>query len=334
MLPEDLRKTEIMRTPFPFFTVAVFCMLFASCSKDYSCWMKALPDDMPVWQVSMPGSHDAATGTIPVDDPARMYAGTQSYDIETQFMMGVRAFDLRPGFKDNDTGSLRIMHSYVDAGVSADEAVGIIARMLKEQPSEFAVIVTRIENTDFPDDVLEAAKDGLSSLEKKYCDLGVAMSSFRPGLTVGDLRGKILFINRNDFGAGRFMCGARAYGWGEGSSIAGSDGKKVTINVQDEYEWEDDDKFADGKVACFMEHAAKFAGESGEVWSVNHVSGYFFRDGLPRPHEFAAGVAPVLVGSLDSWSRKGPMGIVLLDYSGDPEYKGDVLISKIIERNF
>lgn len=323
-----------MRTLSFLFTATVCCMLTASCGRDYSCWMKALPDDMPAWQVSMPGSHDAATGTIPESDPARMYAGTQSYDLETQFEMGVRAFDLRPGFKDNDTSSLRIMHSFVDAGVSADEAVGTIARMLKEHPTEFAVIVTRIEDTDYSGLVLEAAKDGVSALEKKYCDMGAALPSFRPGLTVGDLRGKILFINRNDFGAGRFKCGARAYGWGEGSSIAGSDGQKVAVDVQDEYEWEDDGNFADGKVACFMEHAAKFADAAGEVWSVNHVSGYFFRDDLPHPHEFAAGVAPELVESLGSWKREGSLGIVLLDYSGDPEYKGDVLISKVIERNF
>lgn len=309
-------------------------MLTASCGRDYSCWMKALPDDMPAWQVSMPGSHDAATGTIPEDDPARTYAGTQSYDLETQFMMGVRAFDLRPGYKDNDVSCLRIMHSFVDAGVSADEAVGTIARMLEEHPSEFAVIVTRIENTGFSDDVLESAKEDLSALERKYCELGAALPSFRPGLSVGDLRGKILFINRNDLGAGRFTCGARAFGWDEGSSIAGQDGQKVTIDVQDEYEWEDDDRFAAGKVSCFMEHASKFADAGDEVWSVNHVSGYFFRDDLPRPHEFAAGVAPELVESLDSWSRKGSLGIVLLDYSGDPEYKGDVLISKVVERNF
>lgn len=309
-------------------------MLLSSCGTDRASWMKALPDDMPAWQVSMPGSHDAATGTIPEDNPARMYAGTQSYDLETQFNMGVRAFDLRPGFNGNDVSELRIMHSYVDAGVSADEAVGAIARMIEQHPSEFAVIVTRIEDTDYPDEVLEAAKEALSALEKKYCDMGAALPSFRPGLTVGDLRGKILFINRNDFGEGRFMCGARSFGWGEDSRLSGADGQKVTINVQDEYEWDDDGLYAVGKVSCFMDHARAFASAEEEIWSVNHMSGYFFREDLPRPHEFAAVVGPALYDTLEASSLGGSLGIVLLDYSGDPDYKGDVLISKVIERNF
>ena len=323
-----------MKTRFLLFSAVLGCMLFVSCAKDYSHWMKALPDDMPAWQVSMPGSHDAATGTIPSDDPAKIYAGTQTYDLETQFKMGVRAYDLRPGFNNNDVSCLRIMHSYVDAGVSADEAVGTLASMLEQNPSEFVVIVTRIEDTNYSDEELTAAKDSLSAIEKKYCDRGAAIDSFKAGLTVGDLRGKILFINRNDFGEDRFWCGARAYGWDEGRSMAGKDGVKVKINVQDEYEWEKDAFFARGKVSCFMDHARAFLSEKDEVWSVNHVSGYYFRDGYPHPHEFAAEVAPVLCESLDAWKVDGSLGIVLLDYSGDPQYKGDVLIKKIVERNF
>ena len=321
------------RTTWIIVLVCGIVLSAVSCT-GYDSWMKRLPDDMPVWKVSLPGSHDAATGTIPDENPAREYAGTQTYDLATQFEAGVRCFDLRPGFCDNDPGSLRIMHGYVDAGVSAEDALGTIASMLEKHPSEFAVIVTRIENTDYTDEVLDAAKDSLSALEKKFSGKGFTLDAFRPGLTVGDLRGKMLFINRNHLGAGRFHSGASVTGWGEGDSIYGPDGVRVPIDVQDEYEWEDNDRFAKEKADCFMEHAAAFASAGEETWSVNHVSGYFFRDGLPRPHEFAAAVAPELCDRLDSWKDSASLGIVLLDYSGDPEYCGDVLVKKVIDRNF
>ncbi len=298
-------------------------------------WMKALPDDMPACQVSIPGSHDAATATIPLDNPAREFVGTQTFPLGEQFLKGVRCYDLRPGFPGNDTTELRIMHNVVDAGVSAAEAFGAISLMLKKNPSEFAVIVVRIENNDFTPEILAAAERRLSSIEKQYADAGMAID-FRPGLTVGDVRGKMLIINRNDL-RGRFWCGARATDWDEGAFIFGKDGAKVAIDVQDEYEWEDDDTFASGKTSAFATHSAAFAASGAvgaERWSVNHVSGYFDRNGKPRPHEFALGAAPAIRDWLASGEVKGSLGIVLIDYAGDPDYAGDELVSMVVGRNF
>ena len=319
------------------FSLIFPAFLTLSCTNERSMesWMKDLPDDMAACKVSMPGSHDAATAGIPLDSPAREFVGTQTFMLGDQFLKGVRCFDLRPGFNPGSTDEFRIMHSVVDAGVSADEAVGAIAGMLTAHPSEFAVIVFRIENNDFTPEVLSAAKDSLSALEKKYYDLGVALDSFRPGLTVADLRGKILFINRN-YLENRFWCGALASDWDEGSLLTGKHcAEQVTIDVQDDYEWENDGPFAEGKTASFVRHASAFANAgSGERWSVNHVSGYFNREGHPRPHEFAAGVMPLVNKALDAEASEGSLGMVLIDYSGDPDYEGDVILKKIVDRNF
>ena len=308
-------------------------------------WMAALPDDMPACLVSIPGSHDAATATIPSDNPAREFVGTQTFPLADQFSKGIRCYDLRPGFAGNDTTELRIMHSVVDAGVSAAEAFGSISHMLTENPSEFAVIVIRIENNDFTPEVLSAAENQLSSIEKQYADASMAID-FRPGLTVGDMRGKMLIINRNDL-HGHFWCGARATDWDEGAFIYGKDGRRVAIDVQDEYEWEEDDTFASGKKAAFADHAIAFAANTSalqaertfgsvasERWSVNHVSGYFNRDGKPRPHEFALGAAPAIRDWMASGDVQGSLGIVLIDYAGDSDYAGDELVSMVIDRNF
>ena len=299
-------------------------------------WMKKLPDSTPAWQLSIPGAHDAATSGIPEGTIAHLTTCTQSFTLAEQFDKGIRFFDLRPGFDGDDLSSMTIMHSYTNTGVTADEALAAITGKVSQHPSEFAIIVFRIENNDFTPEVLSAAKDSLCNLEKKYVEKGIMFDSFKEGMTVGDLRGKVLVINRNGY-EDRFWCGARATGWGGNDAIVSPDGSQsAAIDVQDDYEWEDDGTCAAGKTESFAKHAAQFGKESmeRECWGVNHVSGYFMRDGLPRPHEFAEAVAPEVCKWLAASEDKTPLGGVMIDYAGDPAYMGDEIIRLVIKRNF
>lgn len=299
-------------------------------------WMSAIPDETPAWQLSIPGAHDAATSGIPEGTVQHLAHCTQSFTLAEQFDKGVRFFDIRPGFDGDDLGRMMIMHSTTNTGVSADEALAAITGKVRENPSEFAMIVFRIENNDFTPEVLAAAQDSLCNLEKKYVEQGVLIPSFKAGMTVGDLRGKVLVINRNSYGD-RFWCGAHATGWDGMCSIVSPDGSQsARIFVQDDYGWDDDGKCGTGKAASFAKHAARFGSESakGECWGVNHVSGYFNRDGLPRPHEFAEAVAPEVCKWLSEDKGNSPLGGVLIDYAGDPAYMGDEIIRLVIERNF
>lgn len=322
---------------------AVVCMTACSSNKEIelNSWMSGLSDETPAWQLSIPGAHDAATSGIPKGTVAHLATCTQSFTLSEQFDKGIRFFDLRPGFDGNaetgiDLSKMTIMHSYTNTGVTADEALAAITGKVRENPSEFALIVFRIENNDFTPEVLSAAKDSLCNLLKKYAEQGVLLESFKEGMTVGDMRGKVLVINRNGY-EGRYSCGAHATGWGGVDSIVSPDGtQKAAIDVQDDYEWEDDGSCGAGKTASFAQHAAQFAKESaeGECWGVNHVSGYFMRDGLPRPHEFAEAVAPEVCKWLAESADKTPLGGVMIDYAGDPAYMGDEIIRLVIERNF
>lgn len=315
---------------------AIACLTACTTSYRTDSWMKKLPDSKPAWQLSIPGSHDAATSGIPEGTIAHLTTCTQSFTLAEQFDKGIRFFDLRPGFDGDDLGKMTIMHSYTNTGVTADEALAAITGKVKEHPSEFALIVFRIENNDFTPEVLAAAKDSLCNLEKKYVEQGVMLDSFKEGMTVGDLRGKVLVINRNGY-EDRFWCGARAAGWGGIGAIVSPDGsQKAAIDVQDDYEWEDDGTCGTGKTESFAKHAAQFGKEAleGECWGVNHVSGYFMRDGLPRPHEFAEAVAPEVCRWLAESTDKTPLGGVMIDYAGDPAYQGDEIIRLVIERNF
>lgn len=321
-------------------TLALICALacMTACTTNYklNSWMKKLPDSTPAWQLSIPGAHDAATSGIPEGTIAHLATCTQSFTLAEQFEKGIRFFDLRPGFDGDDLSAMTIMHSYTNTGVTLAEALEAITGEVKKHPSEFAIIVFRIENNNFTPEVLAAAKDSLCNLQHKYAERGVILDSFKSGMTVGDLRGKVLIINRNSYEE-RDWYGAHATGWGGIDSIVSPDGsQKAAIDVQDDYEWEDDGTCGKGKTESFANHAAQFGKEAldGECWGVNHVSGYFMRDGLPRPHEFAEAVAPEICKWLAESPEKTPLGGVMIDYAGDPAYQGDEIIRLVIERNF
>lgn len=59
-------------------------------------WMKRLPDNLFVSQVSIPGTHDAATGN---GVTLASFSQCQDIDVATQWSIGIRAFDFRPKVK-------------------------------------------------------------------------------------------------------------------------------------------------------------------------------------------------------------------------------------------
>lgn len=60
--------------------------------------MSELPDDAYVAQVSIPGTHDSATGNGTTLDS---YARTQEISLDKQLELGIRAFDFRPKANGN-----------------------------------------------------------------------------------------------------------------------------------------------------------------------------------------------------------------------------------------
>eukprot|EP00913_Durusdinium_trenchii_P002054 g1897.t1 len=66
---------------------------------DMSSWMAPLPEQLPISQVSIPGTHDSATfqmWPLPVSwEYMWAFGQTQDWDLPTQLAAGVRFFDLR-----------------------------------------------------------------------------------------------------------------------------------------------------------------------------------------------------------------------------------------------
>lgn len=170
--------------------------------------MKRLPDNLFVSQVSIPGTHDAATGNG--GDITMPFSQCQDIDVATQWSIGIRAFDFRPKVKDD---YLNINHGITETNLRFDDALYLLRDSLKEHPSEFAVIhCLYASGYDSDKTKYETMLRELLSRE----DLKDYFVPFRRDLTVGDMRGKILLLSRDQY-AGKPITGgfskAGAVGW-------------------------------------------------------------------------------------------------------------------------
>lgn len=165
--------------------------------------MKRLPDNLFVSQVSIPGTHDAATGN---GVTLASYSQCQDIDVATQWSIGIRAFDFRPKVKGD---YLNINHGIAVTNLRFDDALYLLRDSLKEHPSEFAVIhCLYASGYDSDKTKYETMLRELLSRE----DLKDYFVPFRRDLTVGDMRGKILLLSRDQY-AGKPITGGFFQSW-------------------------------------------------------------------------------------------------------------------------
>uniref|UniRef100_A0A8C9R764 Si:dkey-152b24.7 n=1 Tax=Scleropages formosus TaxID=113540 RepID=A0A8C9R764_SCLFO len=100
-------------------------------------WMKNIRDDVPISQITIPGSHDAL---------ARHWGAfvkCQSWSFENQLMAGVRYFDLR--VSDRPGNDLNLVHGifiqFIKLGTVIEEAVYFLGK----HPSETILIRVKLE---------------------------------------------------------------------------------------------------------------------------------------------------------------------------------------------
>ena len=313
-----------------------FVMALASCTKivtgervaDRSEWLSAVPDDTPVASITIPGAHDAATYTIstPVVD---IFARTQAMTIADQLSYGVRAFDLRPALVDN---KLEIYHDKYDTHVSFADAIDTILDFLDSNPSEFAIILIRHETEADGNDAgwSEAMYNILSALPEEK-----VVREFDPEMTLSQVRGRILFLSRNEYRNGPI--GAYITGWYSGEDIQRQKSAKINdgvLWVQDFY----DPTGEDDKLDAIKNILDDFSAETTPgIWCINHTSGYtagIFN--APDYGENAQNVNGRTADLIEGLS--GSAGIVLMDFAGSSQYRsysvyGDRLLDALINHN-
>ena len=315
-------------------------------------WITYLPDDIPVCQLSLPGTHDAAT--VNCLTPGKC----QVYTIAEQLKRGVRVFDLRPAM-DNESTLGNIYHGILDTGVTMSSVFSDFDNYLIANPGEFVIVLMRYESdrnsidVSFYNKAIRSFLTGNSAYRSRK-------AAFRPDLRVGDLRGKILIISRNDLTPDSSI--ETAYtGWSSGNvagdvrKIVGTGGT-TDIYVQDMYSQSCDGNSSDAdflakkrQIVCgMMDIASRISTDAAfsNNWLVNYTSAYVGTGifGI-RQDSYARNAASTNTAAYNYLiSREAsPTGIVMMDFAGASVYNvggtdfkvcGDLLVQKIIDNNY
>ena len=169
-------------------------------------WMSDLPDNMFVAHVSIPGTHDSATGSAEWKSIAAIgikSSQTQMASMAEMFDRGIRAWDFRPGLVD---GELWCNHGIAQLNLKLYDAIKLLTDKLKDHPNEFFIIhlfrgnvYRESDNPAIGGTNKEADRNSYNQLLKKLFeeDFKDFVVDFDPTLKVGDVRGKMILFRRD-----------------------------------------------------------------------------------------------------------------------------------------
>lgn len=307
-------------------------------------WITPLDGNIYVSQMSIPGSHDAATGEDMATFVGDLFAQTQENTLQTQWNLGVRCFDLRPAIYKATFGStneLWLWHGVTRVAVSWASAMNTIKANLTDHPGEFAIVLFRHE------DESTIGKDNNTTNFNTYMTNWVNANkswivNWRPDITIDECRGKLILVSRFN-GTWEYGCFT---GWSHDAAGSTTTVKNAnnsasgTMYVQDYYNPSSHDaKFS--SITKYLDIAQQFHTNDAmkNHWMLNHISGYVGSSTSNTYRANAAAQNPKVIEYLHNRTTPGSTGILLFDYSGAAKsgsytVQGDVMLQTVIDNNY
>lgn len=312
-------------------------------------WITPLDGDIYVSQMSIPGSHDAATGEEMASIVGDIFASTQEQTLQTQWDLGVRAFDLRPAIYDaviGSTNELWLYHGMTRVSISWATAMNTLKSNLTDNPGEFAIVLFRHEDESTLGKNNDS--DDFNTFMTNYINAnGSWIVDWKPDLTIDECRGKIILISRYK-GSWSYGCFT---GWshdaaGATTTLQNADGSKsATMYVQDYYN-PSDHAAKWTSIQNYLDISKTFHTDATKVnhWMINHCSGYTGTSSSSTYRNNAAYQNPKLIEYISSDDWEGSTGIILFDYTGaslsnglitgSTEVRGDEALQAVINNNY
>ena len=302
-------------------------------------WLGMVKDDTKVCKLSIPGTHDTMTG-MGFYQPVLKYvfnttAISQVSTLEEQMACGLRFFDIRPVVSIDTLATdpaekqiLRLSHGISEIDVTFEETIDLLQRYLKNHPSEFFIAKLQADNG------MENQSNWAVLLNKvlskqKYD--GLFVEDWRPDITVGEMRGKILWLSRYDLRPlndlfhypivycdwpdedpdinedlnPEAQCNCAMYNMNDATV-------KATLYKQDYYKTTTEKRMKNKQqtVIDMMHSAREATAKDDNIWIVNHCSAY--TEVSPRGYiTNAANLHPLVIADLQSY--EGTVGIMPMD---------------------
>lgn len=256
-------------------------------------WMAAVSDSAYLSEISIPGTHD----TCALYEPIEPCAKCQDYTLKDQLDMGVRFIDIRGAVLGS---KIFCVHGPIYQAQNLDEVLKTCYDFLKSNPSETIIFSLKEDLTV----VKKPFKDVAQEYIKKGGDMWFTENRIP---TLGEVRGKIVLINRFDSSC---ELGIKTSGWRDNASFT-IENPDFNINIQDYYqitsvedEWAQAEKLFNDCKNC----------ESSQRKSnmyINFLSGYLGK--LPDQVTVADGMNRHFTQYFEN-AEKGCYGIVLFDF--------------------
>lgn len=174
----------------------------------YEHWMASLDDNTYVSQISMPGTHDA--GAYEAVDIWDGLGQCQTLNIIEQLNAGIRVLDFRPQWQgtttslqsESDGGKFAIAHGMISYDVTFENVMDQVLVWLAEHPTEFVMVL--LKNEYGTGDATSSSnqteffgwqrniRNRMENINPNY-----VIEDFNPSMTLGEGRGKIVFISRD-----------------------------------------------------------------------------------------------------------------------------------------
>lgn len=158
-------------------------------------WITGINDNVLVSQLSIPGTANSFSYEYTGTD--KDWYQTQTADFETQWNSGIRCFELKGPEYDGDLGNSTLQCNRQDIGVTFAQAVEMIWQKIQQSPGEFAIIIPAYEsNSGHGADGGAVTKyaNALNTFFTNHSEYQYI--TYGRTLTVGQARGKLLFIAR------------------------------------------------------------------------------------------------------------------------------------------
>ena len=305
-------------------------------SKPLTDWMDMLKDGTKVCKLSIPGTHDTMTG-MGFYQPGLKYvfdmtAISHVSTLEEQLNCGIRFFDIRPVVSTDTIAKkkiLRLTHGISELNVTLEQTIDWLQAYLKAHPSEFFIAKLQFDNG------FEDQKD-LFYLLNQVLDLpkykGLFFENWRPDITVGEMRGKILWLSRYDLRPLHVIYDFPIVycDWPDedpdvkedldpeaqrNCRMINMDDESITAKLykQDYYKTTNAKRMQNKiKTVIDMMHSAREIKEDENIWVVNHCSAY--TEVSPRGYlTNASNLHPNVIEDLQKY--EGTVGITPMDMS-------------------
>lgn len=291
-------------------------------------WMATIPGNTYFSFVSTPGAHDAATSGV--GGWGSEYAKCQGEDIETLLKNGVRAFDLRPNYMNNNaitSDNLYIYHGTYNTNVRYVDAMQTLVNFVKDNPSEAISVVMVKEKGEGNTDRSSEMWSVINACHNQHSTYMKLLNSAT--LMLDDFRGKICYLNRTGTECNNTV---RITNWpddGNVTNYSSAIGTACAANIQDKYNQNGSSK--QNEVKSMLEISSQNTAKKN--YHFNFTSSAYKLFGS-APATYASQTNPVIANYLNEGNIEGPTGYVYGDFMGSTSNGGKELLQAIVNQNY